>query len=162
MAGNIVEKLRRLPTALGIDETPEGVRIVVSRRIDAPPERVWDLLVDTRRWPDWGPSVLDVETGSPRIDEGSSGRVRTLFGRWLPFTVTRFSEWAWAWRIGPVQATGHRVVPDGDACRAGFEVPLYAFPYVLVCWWALGRIEKLATTPSIEDGPNDTGSTERS
>jgi hypothetical protein len=140
----------RLRTALALAETPEGIRVVISRRIEAPPERVWDLLVDTRRWPEWGPSVLDVEAHPPRIEEGSNGRVRTYFGRWLPFTVTRASDWSWAWRIGPIQATGHRVIPAETSCRVGFEVPLYAFPYLLVCWWALWRIETLATVTQTE------------
>ncbi|UWG47342.1 SRPBCC family protein [Halanaeroarchaeum sp. HSR-CO] len=162
MVGRIADGLGRLRDALAIEDTPEGLRIVVTRRIDAPPERVWELLVDTRRWPDWGPSVLDVETRSPRIEAGASGRVRTFFGRWLPFTVTRVSEWSWAWRIGPVQATGHRVVPQGDVCRAGFEVPLFAFPYVLVCWWALARIEVLATASSADNRPGRSDATDRS
>lgn len=159
MDGSLSSWLGRRRTWLAIDETPEGRRIVVSRRIDAPPERVWDLLVDTRRWPDWGPSVLDVEARTRRIEAGTSGRVRTVSGRWVPFTVTRVSRWSWAWRIGPVQATGHRVTPDGDGCRAGFEVPIYAFPYVLVCWWALRRIERLATATSDGDGTGVTDTT---
>jgi hypothetical protein len=135
----------RRRTALGVEQTPEGRRVVVSRRIDAPPERVAELLVDTRRWPEWGPSVVGVETHPPRIREGSTGRVETVVGVWLPFTVTRASEWAWAWRIGPVRATGHRVTPEDGSCRVGFEVPLYGVPYLPVCWVALRRIEALAT-----------------
>ena len=150
MSGQSGGWLDRLRAAFAIAQTPEGLRIVISRRIEAPPERVWDLLVDTRRWPDWGPSVLDVEAQPPRIEEGATGRVRTFFGRWLPFTITRVSAWSWAWRIGPVQATGHRVIPGDSSCRVGFEVPLHAFPYVLVCWWALRRIETLATASSTE------------
>ena len=135
----------RVRNALSIAHTPEGRRVVISRRIAAPPERVWELLVDTRRWPEWGPSVLEVDIDTPRIEEGATGRVRTVFGPWLPFTVTRVSEWGWAWRIGPVQATGHRVVPAEGACRVGFDVPLYGIPYLPVCWVALRRLEKLAT-----------------
>jgi hypothetical protein len=138
-------------TGIAIEETPEGNRVVVSRRIDAPPERAWAVLVDTRRWPEWGPSVRDVETHPPRIEEGSTGRIRTVFGFWLPFTVTRLSEWGWAWRIWGVTATGHRVTPEGSSCRVGFEVPLYALPYLLVCWVALRRIESLATAPQRSD-----------
>ncbi|MEF8772125.1 SRPBCC family protein [Halodesulfurarchaeum sp.] len=150
MTGESTSRLGRLRTPLTVAETPEGIRVVISRRIEAPPKRVWDLLIDTRRWPEWGPSVLDVETQPHRIKEGSSGQVQTYFDTWLHFTVTRASEWSWAWRIGPVQATGHRVIPEGEACRVGFEVPLYAFPYVLVCWWALRRIETVATTSPTE------------
>ncbi|MDZ7850642.1 MAG: SRPBCC family protein [Halodesulfurarchaeum sp.] len=151
MFGNPTSRLDRLQHTLAFANTPEGRRIVLWRRIAAPPERVWELLVDTRRWPEWGPSVLDVETQSRRIETGSTGRVRTIFGLWLPFTVTRVSEWAWAWRIGPVEATGHRVIPGDSSCRVGFEVPLYAVPYLIVCWWALRRIESLATTAATDN-----------
>jgi hypothetical protein len=152
VSGNVPNESKWLRTALSMAHTPEGRRIVVSRRIDAPPERVWALLVDTRRWPEWGPSVLDVETHPTRIESGSTGRLRTVFGCWLPFTVTRVSEWGWAWRIGPVQATGHRVIPEGTSCRVGFDVPLYGVPYLLVCWVALRRLDTLATAPGPPDG----------
>jgi hypothetical protein len=145
VSGDATGWVDRPRTAVAIEATPEGRRVVVSRRIAAPPARVWELLVDTRRWSAWGPSVRGVETDPPRIREGSTGRVRTVFGFWLPFTVTRKSEWAWAWRIGPVPATGHRVIPGDGSCRVGFEVPLSWLPYLLVCWVALRRIEALAT-----------------
>jgi hypothetical protein len=29
--------------------------------IDAPPERVWDVLVDTKAWPEWDPSCERIE-----------------------------------------------------------------------------------------------------
>ena len=147
MSGESTSWWERLRATISITDTPEGLRLFISRRIEAPPERVWELLVDTRRWPEWGPSVLDVEIQPPRIEEGATGRVRTLFGPWLPFTITRASKWSWAWRIGPVPATGHRVIAEDTSCRVGFEVPLYAFPYLVVCWLALRRIETLATAP---------------
>lgn len=151
MDSESTSQLDRLRSTLSIAKTPDGVRVVIWRQIAAPPERVWNLLVDTRRWPEWGPSVLDVDAQPPRIEAGSTGRVRTYFGGWLPFTVTGASEWSWAWRIGPVQATGHRVIPADESCRVGFEVPLFAFPYLLVCWWALRQIETLATATQIDD-----------
>ncbi len=146
MIGVEERRFTRLSDSLAIERTPEGKRVVVSREIDASPEQVWDILVDTRYWPGWGPSVSEVEVDQPRIEEGTRGRVRTVFGIWLPFTISRLGEWSWAWRIGPIQATGHRVVPEDASCRAGLEVPLLALPYVLLCWVALRRIEALAST----------------
>lgn len=147
MFGNSTSWWGRLPGTLSVAKTPEGPRVVIWHQIAAPAERVWELLVDTRHWPEWGPSVLEVEAHPPLIEEGSTGRVRTAVGPWLPFTVTRVGEWSWAWRIGPVTATGHRVIPGDSSCRVGFEVPIHAAPYLLVCWWALRRIESLATAP---------------
>jgi hypothetical protein len=39
------------PVTRRIVDTPDGRRLVVSRDIDANPDRVWDLFVDTRQWP---------------------------------------------------------------------------------------------------------------
>ncbi len=145
MFGNVSRWVTRLQNTLAFARTPEGLRVVIWRQIPASPERVWELFVDTRRWPEWGPSIRDVATEPSRIEAGSTGHVQTAFGLWLPFAVTRMSAWSWAWRIGPVQATGHRLIPGDRSCRVGFEVPVYAAPYLLVCWWALRRIESLAT-----------------
>lgn len=133
---------------LALERTPDGLRIVIWRRIDAPAERVWTLFVDTQRWPEWGPSVVAVESSDRTISPGTTGWVRTVGGFWLPFTVTSLADSRWTWRIGPVEATGHRVDRREEGCRAGFEVPWYAAPYILVCWWALRSIERLARDSS--------------
>ena len=130
----------------GIDaeRTPAGVRLVASREIEAPAADVWRVLVEPARWPTWGPSITAVECGDERIRAGSTGRVRTVVGLWLPFEITTCEEYRWTWRIGSVPATGHRVTPLGpDRCRATFEVPLLAAPYVLVTALALRRIARL-------------------
>lgn len=115
----------------------------VSRRVEVPAARAWDLLVETERWPEWGPSVLAVDA-PPRVGPGTRGRVRTPLG-WLRFEVTGYEEGrAWRWRVAGMPATGHRVEPLGaQACRITFEVPLWATPYALVCRVALGRIARL-------------------
>ncbi|MFB6360964.1 MAG: SRPBCC family protein [Halobacteriales archaeon] len=136
---------------LALEHTPDGYRLVVSRPIDATPESVWDLFVDTSRWPDWGPTVSDVECPNQRIETGATGRVKTVAGVWVPFVVTACADFRWTWRIGPLPATGHRVDSDGQQCRAAFEVPLYAVPYVPVCRRALRTIDAIAAgdrTPS--------------
>lgn len=37
-----------------------------SSEIDAPPERIWPILVDVERWPSWSPTMTSVEL----LDEG--------------------------------------------------------------------------------------------
>jgi hypothetical protein len=122
--------------------------ISVTRVIQAPAERVWDCLVDTTRWPDWGPSVSAVDCSDRHVKAGSTGRVRTLVGLWLPFAITQFEESRfWSWRIAGIPATGHRVTPiDVDSCQLSFEVPRLAAPYARVCAIALRRIERICIT----------------
>lgn len=131
----------------------------VSRRIAASAEDVWALLTDTGKWPAWGPSITGAEPaaaspgsapGSGRgpggLAAGSSGRVRTVLGVELPYTVTAFEPGRyWSWSVAGIPATGHRVVPQDGGCLVTFTVPWWAPAYLLVCALALRRIERLAT-----------------
>jgi hypothetical protein len=116
-----------------------GVEIAV------PASAAWELLTDTARWPEWGPSVCRVESTGQYIGSGSSGRVQTIIGVWLPFRVTQFVVGhRWPWEVAGIQATGHRVESLGaDHCRVTFEVPLLAAPYLAVCRLAAGRIRSI-------------------
>jgi uncharacterized protein YndB with AHSA1/START domain len=116
--------------------------IEVSRELRASSETVWELITDTLRWAQWGPSIISVECHERFIKEGSKGRVRTLAGIWIPFMVTQFDPpHSWAWRIFGIPATGHRVEPvKAGFCRLVFEIPILALPYAVVCQIALQRI----------------------
>ena len=131
----------------------------VSRGIAASAEEVWALLTDTRKWPEWGPSITGVDpaAGTPQpgwpaagnpaagLALGSRGRVRTVLGAALPYTVTAFEPGRyWAWSVAGVPATGHRVVPRDGGCLVTFTVPWWAPAYLPVCAVALRRIERLA------------------
>jgi uncharacterized protein YndB with AHSA1/START domain len=123
------------------ERTPEGRRIVVERRVDAPAEAVWDVFRDTDLWPEWGPSVQAVECEDRYVSEGTTGRVRVL-GAWIPFEVTSCTDRRWTWDVAGIPATGHRV--GEDPVTAAFEVPVAAAPYTLVCRRALEKISALA------------------
>ena len=58
------------------------------RRVRAPAPEVWRVLIDTECWPLWGPSVRAVACPERRIALGTSGRIQTALGFWLPFQVT--------------------------------------------------------------------------
>ncbi|MEC5189830.1 MULTISPECIES: SRPBCC family protein [unclassified Arthrobacter] len=122
----------------------------VSRRVPASAEDVWALLTDTGQWPAWGPSVTGVEparAGAPPapLGLGSRGKVRTILGVALPYTVTAFAPGrSWSWRVAGIPATGHRVVPQDRGCLVTFTVPWWAAAYLPVCAAALRRIERLA------------------
>lgn len=126
----------------------------VGRRLQAPADRVWDLLTDTRTWPAWGPSVRRVHCPERFIRAGSTGRVQTVVGVWLPFVIQRFEDGCfWDWRVGGVPATGHRVVAEGlYACRLTFTVPFWALGYLPVCRQALQRIQRLLAEDPAEMG----------
>ncbi|MGB9958392.1 SRPBCC family protein [Haloferax prahovense] len=133
-------------TRTRVERTPEGRRLVISRRISAPAAAAWDVLVSVADWPDWGPSVSAVRGVDGRIEAGSRGEVRVA-GVWVPFSIETCDDEShrWTWHVAGIPATGHRVESVGaDRCEAGFEVPVLAGPYAAVCALALRRIERLA------------------
>jgi hypothetical protein len=117
-----------------------------SAQIDAPASVAWALLTDTHAWPQWGPSVRAVDAATRFITAGMRGRVQTTPGLWVPFEITDWEEGRyWAWRVGGVAATGHRVTPmTATSCRVAFTIPRWAPFYIPVCRAALGRIRDLA------------------
>lgn len=130
-------------TDVGLERTPDGRRLVVSRTIDAPADDAWELLTDTERWTEWGPSVRGVDASQRVIDGETSGRVRLPGRLWLPFQITSCVDRRWTWEIARVPATGHFVEAPGDGCRVGFELSPLASGYAPVCARALGHIERL-------------------
>lgn len=124
-----------------------GPTASVDRRIDAPPEVVWRLLVDLEQWPKWGPSVrrAALSDGTSELRSGAHGTVWTAIGAALPFTVTDFVPGRrWSWTVAGVPATGHDVTPVPGGCRVRFETPWWAAAYLPVCAVALGKIAGLA------------------
>jgi len=59
--------------------------------IDAPPERVWQILTDAASYREWNPEILDVE-GRMALGERIVARVRLEDGaiRRVPLRVSRF------------------------------------------------------------------------
>jgi hypothetical protein len=120
-------------------------RFDIARIVDAPAAEAWSLLVDTQRWPQWGPSIRKVECETRRLRAHSRGRVRTWWGLWLPFEVAGFEDGhAWSWKVAGIPATGHRVEPLGPRrSRVVFELPAIFLPYAVICRRALARIARL-------------------
>lgn len=113
--------------------------------INVPATAAWELLIDTRRWPEWGPSVARVDCTDRCIGPGTVGRVQTAFGPWLSFQITEFvAGQYWHWKVAGIAATGHRVLSIGPSlCRVVFEVPVLAAPYLYVCRLAAQRIKTI-------------------
>lgn len=122
-------------------------RLSITAEIDAPAPTVWDLLVDVDAWPLWGPSVRRATVEGGALAAGARGKVETALGVALDFEVTSFEPGVrWAWKVGGIDATDHRVEPLGpDRCRAGFGVAWPAAPYLAICRIALDRLARLAT-----------------
>lgn len=93
-----------------------------------------------------GAFLTAVQCNDRFIHGNSYGRVKTIFGLWLPFTITEFEKFSfWSWRIGRITATGHRITAQGDGCcELTFTMPWWASPYLVVCALALRRIERIA------------------
>ncbi|MUV89304.1 SRPBCC family protein [Halapricum sp. CBA1109] len=120
-------------------------RILVDRTVDAPAEDVWEILTDTERWPEWGPSVRGVTASERVIQRGTTGRVETPVGVSVPFEITRCEPYVWEWEVARIPATGHRVESlSGDRCRVTLDLPPLAAGYVPVCRRALDRIAGIA------------------
>ncbi len=133
-----------------------GSNLEVSHVVDAPPDDAWELLVDTHEWPEWGPSITGVSSTDRRIRPGTTGRVRTVGGLWLPFEISSCSadRMRWTWRVARIPATGHRVDALSDTrCRIVFELPTVAAGYALVCTRALERLEDLLESADSIESP---------
>lgn len=137
-----------------VEQTPDGRRLCVSRSIPVCRESAWDVLTDTEQWPAWGPSVRAVESSDRYVERGTTGRLKTPVGVWLPFEIPSCENYRWTWRVAKIPATGHRVDRLGEKsdienrCRVVFEVPLLAAGYAPVCQRALQRIESVLTDSS--------------
>ena len=120
-------------------------QLSVGKRFSVSPPIVWDLITDTAKWPQWGPTVKNVEFPDRYIYRGAAGRVLTAFHFWLPFEITEFEAARfWSWKVAAVKATGHRILAiDDRSCELWFDVPIVAAPYGLICQLALTKIDNL-------------------
>ena len=121
-----------------------------SKIVDVPSTLVWETMIDTHVWNLWGPSIIAVDSPERLIKLGATGRIRTIFGVWLPFRITSFKpKKYWEWQVGGMSATGHRIEPLApERCRLSFTVPVWAAPYGIVCHIALNRIDRLLVSRS--------------
>ncbi|GAA4804062.1 SRPBCC family protein [Streptomyces ziwulingensis] len=88
----------------------------------ARPDTVWCRYVYFRRWSEWSPQIVGVDTGAERIAPGVRGTVRSFLGLRVAFAVESVDDghrtWSWRVRLGPVRVRlTHDVVPQGDGTR---------------------------------------------
>lgn len=56
-------------------------------RLEAPIDRIYDVIDDARGWPAWWPSVLEVEELEPAGPDGTGGLLRCTFRGRLPYLL---------------------------------------------------------------------------
>jgi uncharacterized membrane protein len=96
--------------------------------IDAPVERVWNVLVDVEKWPDWSPTMTSVKRlESGMFRPGSSARVKQPK---LPEAIWRVSammpqkSFTWSTRSRGVTTVARHTVAarDEGGTRVGGEI----------------------------------------
>ncbi len=124
--------------------------LTVSRVMAAPPQAVWQLLVNLEAWPQWGPPIRRAELDRPfdKIELQATGHVYTYLPVAVPFVVSEFEpDSYWAWTVAGVPATSHRVDPVKQGARVTIGVPWWTAPYLSVCAVALHRMDTMLTGP---------------
>jgi uncharacterized protein YndB with AHSA1/START domain len=98
-----------------------------TRHVDAPPERVWDVLTDVARWPEWTPTVTSVE----RLDDGPLAvgsqvvlrQPRLPKASWTVTEVVAGRRFTWeATSPGIRSVASHEVVTETDGSRVTLEL----------------------------------------
>ncbi|WP_370290775.1 SRPBCC family protein [Nocardioides sp.] len=125
----------------------------VSLRMEAPAEKVWDLVSDVTRIGEFSPETFEAQwtrgaTG-PAVGATFKGHVkRNGVGPiyWAPCTVTRCeAPRVFEFRVGtqgrPINNWGYRIEPDGEAaCVVTEYFRLEPALPVKVYWLLLGRL----------------------
>lgn len=95
---------------------------VYTVHIKAPPQKIWETLIDVERWPEWAESVQAVE----RLDGGDFGldceaRLRVKGAPVSVWTVTEFTpgnSFSWQTNARGVESMAeHRVEAEGEGSR---------------------------------------------
>jgi uncharacterized protein YndB with AHSA1/START domain len=108
------------------------MQLVVTRAIEAPAEKVWPVLTDVERWPEWTPSITRIE----RLDTeplGRGSRVRVIQPNLRPGVWT-IVEWSpgrsFTWRMrapGLGIVADHSIRPEPNGCSVELRVRYEGF-----------------------------------
>jgi carbon monoxide dehydrogenase subunit G len=108
--------------------------------INAPPERVWAVMKDVERWPEWTESIKSVE----RLDSGefSLGSKAKLKIRrspnanvWTVTEVTPNRSFTWETNSGGVKGVATHVIgPEGSGSKVTLTVDLSGIVATLFGW----------------------------
>jgi uncharacterized protein YndB with AHSA1/START domain len=100
-----------------------------SIEINAPPERVWSVLSDVERWPEWTPTTKSVVMQTPPPFAVGSRATLELRGQKKPsvWEVTEVQPgrlFTWHMRAGPglYVVASHVIEPQAQGCRATLSI----------------------------------------
>jgi uncharacterized membrane protein len=121
--------------------------------IDAPPEKVFAVLCDVERWPEWTSTMTSVQRReSGRFAVGSTAQVCQPRLRPAVWQVTEIEDkrnFTWSTRSpGLCMTAGHSIEPKGPGSRVTLSFELSGFIAPLVSWLYGGLIERYMTTES--------------
>ena len=99
----------------------------VTVQVDAPPQRVWEVMSDVERWPDWTPTVTSVRrTNSGPMRIGAKARVhqpRLPAADWVVTALTEGRGFDWESRAPGVRVLArHAVEANGEGSRVTLTV----------------------------------------
>ena len=107
-----------------------AIHIERTINISAPPERVWAVMMDVERWPEWTESMKSVE----RLDSGEFGvgsKARVKIRRspsanvWTVTELTPNRSFTWETNSGGVKGIAtHIIEPDSNDSKVTLTVDL--------------------------------------
>ena len=107
-----------------------AIHIERTININAPPERVWAVMMDVERWPEWTETMKSVE----RLDGGEFGvgsKARLKIRRspnanvWTVTELTPNHSFTWETNSGGVKGVAtHVIEPDANASKVRLTVDL--------------------------------------
>ncbi len=111
----------------------------VGVEIDAPAERVWEVMRDTERWHEWTPSITSVKLlGDGTFAVGNRAAIRQprLPPAWWKITVIEPNRgFTWVSASPGIRVTGHHwIEPMGERSRATLSLELEGVLSGPVAW----------------------------
>lgn len=97
--------------------------------INATPDRIWQVMSDIERWPEWTPSVLSVKklTDGP-LARGTTARVHargTPESTWTVSDSTPAKSFTWGTKVrGAVTSAGHVIEPTDSGSRVTLSIQI--------------------------------------
>lgn len=113
--------------------------------IAAPPERVWSVLVDVTRWPEWLPTVTEIESLDAH-DLTMGGRYRLTQPKlrpaiWSVVSLDPQRAFSWESRSTGVRALASHVLEaaPGNSTRVTLQIE-FTGPLSALVGWLAGRL----------------------